>query len=57
MTALTGVAEDEDVAVGLVVVSAVEVDENVGSVSVFSNIEAVGIGLTGVIEGVQIGDR
>ena len=47
---LSRVAEDEDITVGFVIASAVEVHEDIGSVSVLADIEAVGIGLTGVVK-------
>ena len=47
---LSRVTEDEDIAVGLVIATAIEVNEDIGSVSVLADIEAVGIGLTGVVK-------
>ena len=47
--ALTGIAEDEDICGCLVLVALVEVREDVAAVSVLADVEAVGIGLTGVI--------
>ena len=54
--ALAGVAEDEDAAVGLVLSTAVEVHDDVASVAIPADVEAVGIGLAGVVEREQIGD-
>ena len=51
---LSRVTQDEDIAVGLVIASAVEVHKDIGSVSVLADIEAVGIGLTGVVKRIQV---
>ncbi len=47
--ALTGVAEDEDICRGLILVALVEVGEDVAAVSVLADVKAVGIRLTGII--------
>ena len=51
---LSRVAEDEDIAVGLVIASAVKVNEDIGSVSILADIEAVGIGLTGIVKRIKV---
>lgn len=48
--ALPGVAEDEDACVGLVVCPAVQIHDDVEAVLVLAHIEAMGVGLTGVVE-------
>ena len=52
-----GVAQDEDAAVGLVLGAALQIHDDVGAVAVLPDVEALGIGLAGVIEGVEIGYR
>ena len=52
--ALTGVAKDEDIGGGLVLVALVEVHEDVAAVLVPSDIEALCVRFTAVIEGVEI---
>ena len=54
--ALTGVAEDEDVGCGLIFGSAVEVHEDVRAVLISADIQTVGIGLAGEVEGIEIGN-
>ena len=49
--------KDKDIAVGLVIVSAVEVDENIRAVSVLADVESVWIGLSGVVERIEIRNR
>ena len=49
-------AEDEDVCIGLIIGSAVEVYDDVASVLVTSDIKTVGIGLAGVVKRIEIGD-
>ena len=44
--ALAGVAEDEDIGRGLVLVALVEVREDVAAVSVLADVEAMRIGFT-----------
>ena len=53
--ALSGVAQDQDVGRGLVLVSLVEVHQNVAAVFVFADVEALGVQLAGVVERVQVG--
>ena len=53
---MSGVTEDEDVCVGLIIGSAIEVYDDVAPVLVTSDIESVGIGLTGVVKRIEIGD-
>ena len=53
---LTGVTEDEDVGCGLIFGSAVEVHEDVRAVLISANIQTVGIGLAGEVEGIEIGN-
>ena len=54
--ALSGVAEDEGAGVGLVGGPAVEVHNDVGAKPVAPDEEALGIGLAGIVHGVQIGN-
>ena len=49
--ALTAVAQDQDVGGGLVALAPVEVHHDVAAKLVLADIEAVGIGLAGIIEG------
>ena len=51
---LSRVAQDEDIAVGLVIATAIEVHKDIGSVSVLADIEAVGIGLTGIVKRIEV---
>ena len=53
--ALAGVTQNQAIAVGLVITSAVQVDENIGTVLVTANVEALGVGTTGEVEGIQVG--
>lgn len=53
--ALAGVAQDQDVAVGLVLAAPVEVRQNIGSEFVSADIDPVGIRLAGKVERVEIG--
>ena len=46
---LTGVAEDENIGRGLILIALVEVREDVAAVSVLADVEAVGVSLTGII--------
>ena len=55
--ALAGVAQDQDIAVGFVIPPTVQVYQNVGAVLVPPDIEALGIGLTGEVEGEHISHR
>ena len=52
--ALTGVAQDQDVGGGLILVPLVEVHQNVAAVFVFANVEALGVQFAGVVEGIEI---
>ena len=52
--ALAGVAQDQDVGGGLVLVPLVKVHQNVAAVFVFADVEALGIQLAGVVEGIEI---
>ena len=51
---LTGVAEDKDIGGGLILVTLVEVHEDVAAILVPSDIEALCVRFTAVIEGVEI---
>ena len=51
---LTGVAEDKDIGGGLVLVALIEVHEDVAAILVPSDIEALCVRFTAVIEGVEI---
>ena len=53
---LSGVAQNQGAAVGLVIAAAVKIHKNVGAVLVPAYIEALGIGLTGKAQGIHIGD-
>ena len=55
--ALAGVTKDQGVAVGLVIASAVQVDQDVGTVLITANVEALGVGAAGEVEGIQVGHR
>ena len=52
--ALAGVAQDQDVGGGLVLVPLVKVHQNVAAVFVFADVEALGVQLAGVVEGIEI---
>ena len=52
--ALTGVAEDQNIGGGLIVIPLVEVHEDIGPVLVLADVESVWVGLATVVEGVQI---
>ena len=54
--ALAGVAQNEDVGGGLVIVPLVEVYQQVGAEAVFANVEAPGIGFAGVVKREEIGN-
>ncbi len=54
---LTAVAENEDVGVGLVIGSLVEVHQHVAAELIPPYIEAVGIRLAGVVEGIEVRHR
>ena len=54
---LSGVAQNQDIAVGLVIPPMVQVYQNIGSVLVSTDIEALGIGLTGEIKREHISHR
>ena len=54
---MTGIAQDQDVGCGLILRAAVEVHEDVGAILISSDIQSLGIGLTGEVEGIQIGRR
>ena len=47
---LTGVAQDQDVAVGFVVGPAIQVYQNIGAVLIPTDVEALGVCLTGEVE-------
>jgi hypothetical protein len=53
--ALAGVAENENVGVGLVVGAAVEIDEDIAAEFVPAQAEALRVGLAGIVERVQVG--
>ena len=55
--ALAGVTEDEDVGGGLILVTLVEVHEDIAAVLVPSDIEASGIRFAGIVEGIEISHR
>ena len=55
--ALAGVAQNQDAGGGLILGAAVQVHDDVGAVAVPAHIEALGVGLAGVVEGVQVGHR
>ena len=55
--ALTGIAEDKDIGGGLVLVTLVEVHEDVAAILVFSNVEALCVRFAAVIEGIEICHR
>ena len=52
--ALAGVAQDQDVGGSLVLVPLVEVHQNVAAVFVFADVEALGVQLARVVEGIEI---
>ena len=54
---MTGIAQDQDVGCGLILRAAVEVHEDIGSILISADIQPLGIGLAGKIEGIQIGNR
>ena len=53
--ALAGVAQNQNVGRGLVLVPFVKVHQNICSVLVLANVEPVGIGFTTVIKWIQVG--
>ena len=55
--ALTGVAENENIGRGLVLVALVEIDNNVAAVFVFPDVKAFSVRFTGIVEWEQICDR
>ena len=55
--ALAGVAENEDIGRGLVLIALIEVHEDVAAVLVPPNIEALCVRFTAVVEGIEIGHR
>lgn len=55
--ALAGIAQNQDIGVGLILGPTVEVSENVGAKLVPAQVEAMGIGLAGVIERIQVCHR
>ena len=50
--ALAGVAQNQDIGVGLVIGPAVEVGEDIGAELVPAQVEPMGIGLAGIVKGV-----
>lgn len=54
---LAGVAQDEDAGGGLVLSPSVQIHNDVGAIAIPADIESSGIGLTGVVEGVEVGHR
>ena len=55
--ALAGVAQNQHIGVSFVIGAPVKVREDVGAKLVPSQVEAVGVGLATVIEGIEIGNR
>ena len=53
--ALAGVAQNQGIAVGLVIASAVQVNQDIGTVLITANVEALGVGTAGEVEGIQVG--
>ena len=51
---LAGVAEDQDVGGGLIVISLIKIYEDIGPVLVLADVESVRIGLARIIEGIQV---
>ena len=54
---LAGVAQDEDVGGGLIVIPLIKIYEDIGPVLVLADVESVRIGLARIIEGIQVGHR
>lgn len=54
---LPGIAQDEDIGVGLVISPAVKVRENIGAELIPAQVEPMGVGLAGIVEGVEIRHR
>ena len=54
--ALAAVAQDEDVGRSLVIGAALQIHNDVRAIPVPANVEAVGVRLAGVVEGVQVGN-
>ena len=54
---LAGVAEDQDVGGGLIVIPLIKIYEDIGPVLVLADVESVRIGLARIIEGIQVGHR
>ncbi|MPN14649.1 hypothetical protein SDC9_161976 [bioreactor metagenome] len=55
--ALSAVSEDQDVGIGFVIVTLIEIHDDVGAKLVPSKIKAVGIGFTAVVKGIEICHR
>ena len=54
---LTGIAQDQDVGCGLILRAPVKIHEDIGSILISADIQSLGIGLAGKIEGIQVGHR
>ena len=52
--ALTGVAQNQNIAVGLVVASPVKVHDDIGAIPVFADIETIGVSFTGIVQRIEI---
>ena len=55
--ALTGVAENQNIGAGFVLVALVEIDHNIAAVLVFPDVKAFSVRFTGIVEWEQICDR
>ena len=55
--ALAGVAQDQDVGRGLIVIPFIKIYKDIGPVLVLADVESVRIGLSRIIEGIQVGHR
>ena len=54
---MTGIAQDQDVGCGLIFRTAVKIHKDIGAILISADIQSLGIGFTGEIEGIQIGNR
>lgn len=54
---LAAVAENEAAEIGLIVVALVKVDEDITAELIAPDVEAMGVGLAGVVERIEVGDR
>ena len=54
---MTGIAQDQDVGCGLILRAPVKIHEDIGSILISADIQSLGIGLAGEVEGIQVCHR